>query len=86
LGELPFIYLGLLISANPKKEAKWEPVIKVLKNKHVSLGSRVILIISNLAAIPTFYLSFMKMPIIVLKKMVMLQRNFMWDGANERKK
>jgi hypothetical protein len=52
----------------------------------VSLGSRVILIISILAAIPTFYLSFMKMPIIVLKKMVMLQRNFMWDGANERKK
>jgi hypothetical protein len=28
----------------------------------------------------------MKMPIIVLKKMVMIQKNFMCDGANGRKK
>jgi hypothetical protein len=94
LGELPFIYPGLSTGANTRKEATWKPaVIKVLqkilhswKNRYVSLGSRVILINSTLAAIPTFYLSFMKMPIIVLKKMVMIQKNFMCDGANGRKK
>ncbi|MCI00244.1 LINE-1 reverse transcriptase like [Trifolium medium] len=93
LGKIPFIYLGLPVGANPRKEATWEPVIEVLhnrlnswKNRFVSLGGRVILINSVLAAIPIFYLSFMKMPIKVWKRIVAIQRNFLWGGANKKTK
>jgi hypothetical protein len=71
-GKFAFIYLGLPVGANPRKEATWDPVVAVLQkrlhswhNRFVSLGGRVILINSVLAAIPVFYLSFMKMPTIV---------------------
>jgi hypothetical protein len=89
LGKLPFIYLGLPVGANPRKEATWDPVIEVLqkrlhswKNRFVSLGGRVILINSVLAAIPIFYLSLMKMPTCVWRKIVAIQRRFLWGGSN----
>ncbi|MCI10640.1 LINE-1 reverse transcriptase like, partial [Trifolium medium] len=87
LGEFPFIYLGLPVGANPRLERTWKPVIEVLQNRlhswhnrYVSLGGRVILINSVLASIPTFYLSFMKMPVKVWKKIVSIQRKFLWSG------
>jgi hypothetical protein len=70
LGTIPFVYLGLPVGANPRKEATWKPVIDILQkrlyswqNRYVSLGGRVILINFVLASIPIYYLSFMKMPI-----------------------
>jgi hypothetical protein len=94
LGTIPFVYLGLPVGANPRKEATWKPVvIDILQkrlyswqNRYVSLGGRVILINSVLASIPIYYLSFMKMLIKVWKKMVAIQRNFLWGGALGRKK
>jgi hypothetical protein len=93
LGKLPFTYLGLPVCANPRREATWEPMIEVLnkrlnswKNRFVSLGGRVILINSVLAAIPIFFLSFMKMPTKVWKRIVSIQRNFLWGGANKKVK
>jgi hypothetical protein len=85
LGKFPFIYIGLPVGANPRKEATWDPVVEILqkrlhswRNRFVSLGGRVILINSVLAAIPIFYLSFLKMPTSVWKKIVAIQRNFLW--------
>jgi hypothetical protein len=52
----------------------------------VSLGGRVILINSVLAAIPVFYLSFLKMPTRVWKKIVAIQRNFLWGGSSNKSK
>jgi hypothetical protein len=93
LGILPFIYLGLLVGANPRKESTWKPVIDLLKNRlnawqnrFVSLGGRVVLINSVLASIPTFYMSYMRMPECVWKKIVAIQRNFLWGGAREGNK
>jgi hypothetical protein len=93
LGNFPFIYLGLPVGANPRKEATWDPVIEVLqkrlhswKNRFVSLGGRVVLINSALAAIPLFYLSFMKLPTKVWKKIVSIQMNFLWGGASVKSK
>jgi hypothetical protein len=63
VGRLPFIYLGLPVGANPRRLSTWNPVIEVIqnrlaswKNKYVSLGGRVVLLNSVLAAIPIFYL------------------------------
>jgi hypothetical protein len=69
LGSLPFKYLGLPISANPKSETTWDPTLESLRkrlfswrNKHISLGGRIVMINAVLNAIPIFYLSFLKMP------------------------
>jgi hypothetical protein len=93
LGKFPFIYLGLPVGANPRKEATWDPVIEVLqkrlhswKNRFVSLGGRVVLINLVLATIPLFYLSFMKLPTKVWKKIVSIQRSFLWGGASAKEK
>ncbi|PNY12727.1 ribonuclease H [Trifolium pratense] len=88
IGSLPFIYLGLPVGANPRRVSTWNPVIEVLqkrlaswKNKYVSLWGRVVLLNSVLAEIPIFYLSLFKMPVGVWKKIIRLQRRFLWGGA-----
>jgi hypothetical protein len=56
------------------------------QNRFVSLGRRVILINSVLAAIPVYYLSFMKMSVKVLRKIVSIQRKFLWGGSSNKSK
>jgi hypothetical protein len=93
LGSIPFKYLGLPIGANPKMLATWEPLLELLRkrlfswrNKYVSLEGRIVLINSVFNAIPIFYLSFMKMPVKVWKKVVRIQREFLWGGVRGGKK
>jgi hypothetical protein len=52
----------------------------------VSLGGWVVLLNYVLNSIPIFYLSFMKMPVKVWKKIVRLQQNFLWGGPKSAKK
>jgi hypothetical protein len=72
---LPFKYLGLPIGANPKSPSTWDPLLEHLRsrlfswrNRHISLGGRIVLINAVLNSIPIFTLSFMKMPVSVWKK------------------
>jgi hypothetical protein len=88
IGKLPFIYLGLLVGENPRLESTSKPVIDVVKNRlsswinrYVSLGGRVVLINSVLSEIPTFYLSFLKMPTRVWIILLAIQMNFLWGGT-----
>lgn len=46
----------------------------------------MVLLNSMLSAILIFYLGFMKMPTKVWKKVVAIQRSFLWGGANGSKK
>jgi hypothetical protein len=46
------------------------------------LVGRVVLINTVLASIPVFYLSFLKMPSLVRKTIVGLQRKFLWGGTS----
>ncbi|GAU24945.1 hypothetical protein TSUD_311800 [Trifolium subterraneum] len=89
VGSLPFIYLGLPVGVNPRRESTWKPLLESLarklgvwRNRFISLGSRVVLLNSVLNSIPIFYLSFLKLPLKVWKQIVKLQRNFLWGGAN----
>jgi hypothetical protein len=86
-GAIPFSYLGLPVGASPRRCATWDPLIEHIRkrlrswgNRHVSLGGRIVLINSVLNAIPIFYLSFMKIPASVVKKIVRIQRDFLWGG------
>jgi hypothetical protein len=84
LGSVPFKYLGLPVGANPRKMSTWEPMLDTIqerlgawRNKYVSIGGRIVLINLVLNAIPIFYLSYMKMPLSVWRKLVSIQRKFL---------
>jgi hypothetical protein len=73
---------------NPKSLSTWDPLLEHLRNrlfswrnKHISLGGRIVLINAVLNAIPIFSLSFMKMPVSVVNKFVTIQRQFLWGGV-----
>jgi hypothetical protein len=92
-GCIPFKYLGLPVGANPRRMATWEPMVEKIRRKlnswgkkHISFGRRLVLINSVLNSIPIFYLSILKMPVQVRKKVVGIQRDFLWGGVNGRKK
>jgi hypothetical protein len=93
LGAIPFLYLGLPVGANPRRCATWDPLIDHIRkrlqswgNRYVSLGGRIVLINSVLNVIPIFYLSFMKMPATVIKKIVSIQRELLWGGLRGGRK
>jgi hypothetical protein len=92
-GVVPFKYLGLPVGANPKRIATWEPLLDQIRrrlnsweNKFISFGGRIVLLNSVLNSIPIFYMSFMKMPIQVWKKLISIQRAFLWGGVNGGRK
>jgi hypothetical protein len=92
VGRFPFKYLGLPVGANPRRLSTWDPMVTSIRkklnswgNKHVSLGGRLVLINSVLNSILIFYLSFLKMPVQVLKKVVRIQREFLWGGTRGEK-
>ncbi|KAK2426239.1 hypothetical protein P8452_40952 [Trifolium repens] len=93
IGQVPFIYLGLPVGANPRLASTWRPMVEVLKkrlgswgNKYVSLGGRIVLINAVLSSIPIFFLSYMKMPGKVWREVVKLQRNFLWGGLSLKRR
>jgi hypothetical protein len=92
-GVVPFKYLGLPVGTNPRRMATWAPMVEKVRsklnswgNKHISFGGRLVLINSVLNLIPIFYMSLMKMPVQVRKKVIQIQRDFLWGGVNGRKK
>lgn len=73
-GSVPFSFLGVLVGANHRQGISWKPLISMMKNrlscwkrKHLSIGRRVALINYVLNVIPIYFLSFFKLPKLVLK-------------------
>jgi hypothetical protein len=92
-GSFPFRYLGLPVGGNSGRVSTWDPLLEHLSNKlnswgnkYISLGGRIVLLNSILNAIPIFHLSFFKMPIKVWKKIVRIQREFLWGGVEGGRK
>jgi hypothetical protein len=92
-GSLPFKYLGLPVGANMKSMTTWEPLVDCLGrrlntwgHRYLSFGGRIVLLNSILNSMPIFYLSFLKMPVQVWKRIVRLQREFLWGGVGGGKK
>jgi hypothetical protein len=90
---VPFKYLGLPVGANPRRLFTWEPLLDSLRkrlggwgNKFVSLGGRIVLLNAVLNAIPIFYLSYFKIPIMVWKKIRRIQREFLWGSRRGSKR
>lgn len=83
LMDIPFIFLGILVGANPRRQETWNSMIDKLKanlfrrsSKFLSFGGHICLLKSILSFLPLFFLSYFKIHVSVRKKMIYLQRNF----------
>ena len=89
---IPFLYLGILIGANPRGSELWDPIVKKCerklakwKQKFLSFRGRVTLIKVVLNSISIYFFSFFRVPKSILDKLVWLQRRFLWGGGVEHK-
>jgi len=88
--KLPFKYLGMLVEGCHKRGVFWDGVLEKIKSilgrwkgRVLSMVGRIILIKSVISSIPLFYVSLYKLPTLMLKKIVKLQRNFLWGWDSE---
>lgn len=85
---VPFTYLGIPIGVNPWLAATWQWMFKFSKKlsrqKHRTLSfvGRICLINYMLGSLLIFFLPFFKLPRLVRKKIVSMQKNFLW-GCEE---
>ncbi|GLT77628.1 hypothetical protein SLA2020_491960 [Shorea laevis] len=93
VGSIPFKYLGILVKANPKKQATWQPVIECItrrlsnwKSGLLSFGGCIILLNSVLSSIPVYFFSIYRAPKKVIQTLTSIQRKFLWGGTEERDK
>nr|GEY14256.1 RNA-directed DNA polymerase, eukaryota, reverse transcriptase zinc-binding domain protein [Tanacetum cinerariifolium] len=80
---LPFTYLGVKVGANMKRISSWDVVVNKVtskistwKAKSLSVGGRLTLIKYVLGAIPTYYMSLIKAPKGVLKRLESIRNSF----------
>jgi hypothetical protein len=55
-------------------------------HKYISFGGRIVLLNAVLNVIPIFYLSFLKLSVQVWRRLVGIQREFLWGGVGGDKK
>lgn len=87
-GTLPFRYFGLPVGANPCRVSYWDHMLQVIRRSllswhymSLSFGGRLVLLNLVLRNNPIFYLSFMKLPIMVWKEVVDLRKDFLWGAG-----
>ena len=93
VSEWPLSYLGLPLGGDPKTIGFWDPVVaRILrrldgwKNAFLSLGGRITLIQSSLSHIPSYFLSFFKIPASSLKdREVAKGFSLVWGGGREER-
>ncbi|GLT51098.1 hypothetical protein SLA2020_245350 [Shorea laevis] len=93
VGKLPFIYLGMPVGGKQISKKLWDPVIQKFRAKLViwksvvlSFGGCIALLNSVLSALPTFYMSLFFMPKSVVSELTSIQRDFLWGGAELKRK
>ncbi|XP_016172426.1 uncharacterized protein LOC107614807 [Arachis ipaensis] len=88
---LPVRYLGISLGANPRLVKTWKPVIdkveerlSLWKAKSLNKAGKLVLIKYVLNSLPVYYLSLYKLPKTVAKKLISLQRRFLWSTEDGR--
>lgn len=89
IGSTPFSFMGLQVGINHRKQESWKDVVRNMKcglpvGSWLSIGGRVTLINVVLNSIPIYYLSFYRIPKVVLQKLVRIQWKFLWSGGLEK--
>jgi hypothetical protein len=90
---LPTKYLGVPLTDKVYKLSTWEGVINRLQERvknwtyrSLNLAGRLILTKTVLQAIPTYMMSVFPTPQGILQKIRSIQRDFLWRGAETKKK
>ncbi|XP_039050056.1 uncharacterized protein LOC120191133 [Hibiscus syriacus] len=80
----PSDYLGIPLSADPRRVATWDPVIEKCKvklaswkSRALSFAGRVVLINSVLSTLPLYYMSIFSAPKAVISKIDYIKRGFL---------
>lgn len=73
------LFILKLFIFNQKQLATW-------KGNLLSTGGRATLIKACLSCLPLFFMSLFPAPMRVIEKIRIIQRNFLWNGDNERKR
>jgi len=91
--KVPFTYLGILVGGNQRRKEFWQGLMSKIrkrlsrwKGRHISFAGRATLIKSVLSVMPLFFISLFKMPSIVRKEIVKIQRDFLWGWGHEGRK
>eukprot|EP00253_Pinus_taeda_P014954 PITA_14954 len=92
-GELPTKYLGNILDFTSKKMKNWQGVLDKISNKvanwafrTLNITGRIVLEKSVLQAIPVYPLSIMAAPLGICTRIRDIIRNFIWRGADQKKK
>uniref|UniRef100_A0A2N9J257 Reverse transcriptase domain-containing protein n=1 Tax=Fagus sylvatica TaxID=28930 RepID=A0A2N9J257_FAGSY len=90
---LPLQYLGLPLGSTFKEQTIWTPVLERVEKRlaswkrlYLSKGGKLTLIKSTLSSIPTYFLSLFPIPARVANRLEKLQRDFLWNGMEEKPK
>jgi hypothetical protein len=90
VGTLPIPYLGLPLRSRFKDKASWNGVVEKSirtlanwKRMYLSKGGRIALIKNTLSNLPTYLLSILPIPVVVAKRIEMIQCGFLWGGVGE---
>lgn len=93
VGNLPIPYLGLRVGGRVGGVEVWKGVVDNVKMRlrkwegtTASMGGRITLIKSVLAALPLYNLSFLKLPRTIEKHLISLFSQFLWGGKEGERK
>eukprot|EP00253_Pinus_taeda_P004069 PITA_04069 len=92
-GELPTKYLGNILDFTSKNMKNWQGVLDKLSNKvenwafrALNIAGRIVLEKPVLQSIPVYPLSIMAAPLGICTRIREIIRNFIWRGADQKKK
>ena len=93
VGSLPSTYLGLPLGAPFKTVSVWDGVeerfckrLAMWKRQYLSKGGRATLIRSTLSNLPIYFMSLLKLPSSVRRRLEQIERDFLWGGGNLERK
>lgn len=88
---LPFKFLGIVVGTNPRRVEAWDTVVNQMRRKlaswkgrHLSIGGRVTSVNSILCNMSIYSLSFYKALVRVIHTIRSIQRQFIWQGCEEK--
>ncbi|KAL6327231.1 hypothetical protein AAG906_015270 [Vitis piasezkii] len=93
VGSLPSTYLGLPLGAPFKSISVWDGVeekfckrLAMWKRQYLSKGERATLIRNTLPNLPIYFMSLLRLPSSVRRRLEQIQRDFIWGGGNLERK
>ncbi|XP_078169794.1 uncharacterized protein LOC144564134 [Carex rostrata] len=93
LGQFPLTYLGLPLSNKKLPKTAYLPLIQRFSARlagwaatNLSIAGRLTLLNAVLSALPTYFMSCLKLPVWVIKDIDKIRRHFLWHGVTQQKK